>query len=397
MTHRPELLSAMLDGELTTDEAIWVRTHLDECGPCRSELEDLASARAAVRGLPVLDLPQGLEPPPAVIGGSWRTRTGVAITSVAAAAAVGVVTLAALGMSHDPTPVDVLAAEDILAATASLDVVADGSEAAQVLTAASSADYRAQQTVACVDDHTRVESAATVTRIGGVTVMAEPLARLRVLTDGSVSTGTQAGPIHTVTVTGAAPRVDGYVVSSVELDPERSRPTEIVTFSREGTERVRVWVDAESGAIVQRELLGDGGDVACVTVLTDFEPVPASMQASIPFDIRAEVTEKVYAETATELPAELGGLGLVAAYPVDGGVVGVYGDGVMLVAVMRLEGGAPTVTEGSRLPAALWEADGLSWAVLGAVPSDVLDAVAADLPAPDGPNPIADGWRRLFG
>lgn len=397
MTHRPELLSAMLDGETSETEAAWIASHLEGCGQCRAELDDLASARAAVRGLPVLDLPDELRPAGTVVRGPWLRRAGVAAASVAAAAVIGVGALGVVGLSEDSTVVDVTAAEEILTATASLDVFDDGSEMAALLIAADRASYRAYQTAGCVDDLTLIESAASVTRTAGVTVMADPLAQLKVVADGSVSTGTADGPIRTVTVTGDRPTVADYSVVSVVADPDSERPTEIVTLARDGIERVRLHVDAETQAIVHRELLTEDGQVACVTELTRFEPVSGGIQASIPFDIRAEVVETVYVDTGSDLPGSLGGLELLASYPVEDGLVGVYGDGILLVAVMRLDGGSPTLTEETRMPVSMWDADGVSWAVIGSAPADIREQVAADLPGQHDSNPVADGWRQLFG
>lgn len=397
MTHRPELLSAMLDGETSEAEAAWIKTHLDECGQCRAELDDLATARAAVRGLPMLDLPDGLSPQGTVVRGPWVRRAAVGLSSAAAVAVMAVATLAVLGLGEDPTVVDVTAAEEILAATASLDVSDDGSETAALLIAADRANFRAYQTAACLDDLTLIESSASVTRTGDVTVMADPVAQMKVVVDGSVSTGAAEGPIRTVTVTGDSPTLIGYSIVSVVPDPERERPTEIVTLARDGIERVRLRVDTETGAIVHRELLTEDGQVACVTELTRFEPADGGIQASIPFDIRAEVVETVHIDTGSDLPASLGGLQLLASYPVDGGLVGVYGDGILLVAVLRLDGGAPTLTGETRMPVSVWEADGVSWAVIGSAPADVRAQVAADLPSPDDSNPVVDGWRQLFG
>lgn len=397
MTHRPELLSAMLDGETSETEAAWIASHLDGCGQCRAELDDLAAARAAVRGLPMLDLPDDLNPQGNVVAGPWLRRVAAGLSSVAAAALLAVAALAVVGLDEEPTVVDVSAAEEILAATASLDISDDGSDAAAVLIDADRASFMAYQTSACVDDQTLIESAASVTRTGGVTVMADPVAQLKVVVDGSVSTGTAHGPIRTVTVTGDSPILADYSVVSVVPDPDGDRPTEIVTLARNGVERVRFHIDTETRAIVHRELLADNGQVACVTELTNFEPVPGAIQASIPFDIRAEVVETVYVDTGSDLPRSLGGLELVGSYPVEDGLVGVYGDGILLVAVMRLDGGSPTLTGETRMPVSVWAADGVSWTVIGSVPADVRERVAADLPAPDDANPVADGWRQLFG
>jgi anti-sigma factor RsiW len=396
MSHRPELLSAMLDGELSEAEAAWVAEHLDGCGICMSELDDLSSARAAVRSLPLLDLPQGLAPLAGRVVPLWPRRAAVAVTSVAAAAAISVGALGIFGMAADTTTsVDVTEAESILTATASLGVVGDASPASEYLTSGSGAHYTARQTTACKVDQTLVGSTVDVTTTGGVTVMSDPLAQLSVVIDGSVSTGPASGPIETVTVTGPAPQLANYVVSAAAPNEYRGRAVDVVTLARDGVDRANLWIDVETGVIMHRELLGADGGVACVAELVEFEPIDDRIQASIPFDIRADVHESVYEPVSAGFAESLGGLDLVATYRVEGGEAGIYSDGLFTVAVVRVEGGQPDATDQS--PSAVWESDGVSWAIVGSVPDDILDQVRAGLPAPAELNPFAEGWRILFG
>lgn len=108
MTHPGDLLSAYLDGEVTRSERVSIDEHLSRCFTCRCELEGLASARSAVRGLPVLDLP------PFVIGvprpaGVHRTGRVVAwAASAAAAAAIAVGALAGGGSAAPAFDLDAL-------------------------------------------------------------------------------------------------------------------------------------------------------------------------------------------------------------------------------------------------------------------------------------------------
>lgn len=60
MTHPGELLSALLDGELSDEDQTRVADHLASCTVCGDELRDLHAARAAVRSLPVLEMPPAL-------------------------------------------------------------------------------------------------------------------------------------------------------------------------------------------------------------------------------------------------------------------------------------------------------------------------------------------------
>lgn len=398
MTHRPELLSAMLDGELSESEVSWVADHLEGCGECRAELDDLASARSAVRSLPVLDLPDGILPASSTVVRMWPRRVAVAMVSVAAAAVVAIGALGMIGMISDATTsIDVAEAEAILAATDSLGVVTDGSEAGEFLTSGSGAHFNARQTMACWSDEHRVDTTFDITRMGSVTVLSDPLAQLTVLTKGTVATGPVSGPIDSVKVTGPAPALGDYTITDVDTDEHRDRITRIVTLAKDGTDRVRVWIDAETGVIVYRELLASDGSVACVSELVEFEPSDVPVQASIPFDITAETTEKVYEPTTAGFPQSLVGVDLVATYPMDGGEVAVYADGVFSFAVMRVAGGHPDANPSETSPALVWESDGLSWAIVGSLPPDMMEQARAALPAPDDPNPFTEGWRVLFG
>jgi anti-sigma factor RsiW len=62
MTHPSELISAYLDGELSRTEIEQLLIHLDGCGRCAAEMQDMQVVRSAVRSLPLLELPAGLIP-----------------------------------------------------------------------------------------------------------------------------------------------------------------------------------------------------------------------------------------------------------------------------------------------------------------------------------------------
>jgi anti-sigma factor RsiW len=60
MTHPTEAISAYLDGELSAAERAELTTHLSSCGRCTADLEGIQRVRAAVRALPVVEVPDGL-------------------------------------------------------------------------------------------------------------------------------------------------------------------------------------------------------------------------------------------------------------------------------------------------------------------------------------------------
>lgn len=108
MRHSSESISAYLDGELTRPERDMLVAHVGSCGRCARELEEIQRVRAAIRSLPVLEVPAGLVPDGDEVAPLHRHR-GVWI-GAAAAVLVLVVTIAAL-VTPQPAP---LTAEDLV-------------------------------------------------------------------------------------------------------------------------------------------------------------------------------------------------------------------------------------------------------------------------------------------
>ena len=88
MTHPTELLSAYLDGELHGSELSGLLEHLSGCGKCSAELTEYQRVRAAVRSLPVMELPEGIVPEADPVVVPLRRNRGVLVGAAAAAAAV---------------------------------------------------------------------------------------------------------------------------------------------------------------------------------------------------------------------------------------------------------------------------------------------------------------------
>jgi anti-sigma factor RsiW len=91
--HPGDLLSALLDGELTPSEERGVRAHLEECAECRRELRLIGEARTLVRALPPVEPPFGFFERMLHPRGRWA-RAGVAALAAGAAASVAVMSLA---------------------------------------------------------------------------------------------------------------------------------------------------------------------------------------------------------------------------------------------------------------------------------------------------------------
>ena len=93
-SHPGDLLSALLDGELTPGEETGVRAHLDTCAECQRELRRIREARTIVRDLPAVDPPFGFYERMVRPRHRWA-RAGVAALVAGAAASVGIMAVAA--------------------------------------------------------------------------------------------------------------------------------------------------------------------------------------------------------------------------------------------------------------------------------------------------------------
>lgn len=96
--HLGDLLSALLDHELSLDEEMTALRHLQDCAQCAAELESVRLARSWVRGLPAVEPPFGFierilfgPEPRSVARRSARRWVGVAALTVSAAAAVALI------------------------------------------------------------------------------------------------------------------------------------------------------------------------------------------------------------------------------------------------------------------------------------------------------------------
>lgn len=107
MTHPSELISAYLDGELSNEERAGFLSHVSSCGRCSVELEDVQRVRAAVRSLPVLDVPEGILEKAGVGGDVVPTQRHRGMWVGAAAALIALVIAVAALVTPAPASVSV--------------------------------------------------------------------------------------------------------------------------------------------------------------------------------------------------------------------------------------------------------------------------------------------------
>lgn len=81
--HESERLSALLDDELSEEEALAVTRHLAVCDRCLQEVVEIRAARQALRSMPRLDPPPGLLGAAARAGERLRRRRGSRVRTAA--------------------------------------------------------------------------------------------------------------------------------------------------------------------------------------------------------------------------------------------------------------------------------------------------------------------------
>ncbi len=101
--HLGDLLSAMVDGELSLDEAGAVRRHLTTCPQCVAELEEIRRIRAVVRGLPPVDPPFGFFE--RLVRQRPAARRGIAAVAGGIAAAITALMILTPGQQEVSPPV----------------------------------------------------------------------------------------------------------------------------------------------------------------------------------------------------------------------------------------------------------------------------------------------------
>jgi anti-sigma factor RsiW len=117
--HPSELISAYLDGELTSAEHSQLGDHLSRCGKCSAELAQMQQVRSAIRSLPVLELPSGTVPEADTVVVPLRRNRGM-WAGVAAAVVAAVIAVAAL-VTPEPQSVTIDELNSRFGARASLD------------------------------------------------------------------------------------------------------------------------------------------------------------------------------------------------------------------------------------------------------------------------------------
>ncbi|HEX9258709.1 MAG TPA: zf-HC2 domain-containing protein [Acidimicrobiales bacterium] len=137
--HPDDLLSALVDGELTADDAAAVEAHVGSCESCRADVEAVRSVRDLVRGLAAVDAPFGFyervlrNGPAPSRRPSRRSRFGVGNVAAAAAAWLVVIGVGSMGTGTAVASASVAELVSVHDRTASRPLSSPSPEARQAL------------------------------------------------------------------------------------------------------------------------------------------------------------------------------------------------------------------------------------------------------------------------
>lgn len=183
-----------------------------------------------------------------------------------------------------------------------------------------------------------------------------------------------------------------------------------VSIERDGTERVRLVVDHDSGAVLRTRTLAADGETYCDRRLISFAPGAVG----IPALDAPEPTTEALGESPSELPSELEGFTLVDTFAIEAGTLSYFSDGFFSFGVAMTDRplGFPAGSNVVRVPdergdyrrsyeagrvTVAWTSTSGSLALIGDTPPDMTDEILAGLPAPLDPGFFERIWSRFFG
>jgi hypothetical protein len=203
-----------------------------------------------------------------------------------------------------------------------------------------------------------------------------------------------------------------YVLTEGDASTRLGRPVETMNITEDGTVRMRVVVDTVTGAPLETEVFDGTGNLFRYSAMVEFsESAPGldDYQDNGDYEMMMPVDEAL-------VPERVGHYQLVDVYGGPaGGQQAFYTDGLFTFSLFAIEGrsniesiaadGRPWQVQGfdyTRLITptevwVLWNAPGSTYALVGDLPPDHLEAVLADLARPGQRNWFARMWDKVFG
>ncbi|CAN5841033.1 hypothetical protein BH23ACT5_BH23ACT5_12910 [soil metagenome] len=276
------------------------------------------------------------------------------------------------------------------------------------------ADFSGEQLVTCDTPDGPRDSLFQIAQVDG-SVLAWEIGSDEVLVSigGGLTAMVTGGGSETVVLEGSTA---GNAPVSYETHDTSSvsylgRDSQEVSMHRDGTERVRMVIDTETGVVVRMRTFDADGTIYCDRRLISFSPGNGGVP-DFDVDHDGEAVQRLE-EAPSMLPEELAGFELVDTYAMEDGTLSYYSDGFFSFGVVVTDrplgfaAGSQIVTddtargeyrrsyEAGRVTVAWTSATG-SVAFIGDTPPDLTEEALEGLPDPVNPNLLERIWNRLF-
>jgi len=191
-----EALSALVDNQLTPDEAARVRAHVDSCSACQERSQGVRSVAELLRGLPDVEPPRDFQLGPRVLADPpnvIRLRRWYTATRVAAASLAAVFVFLSVGTLY---------VDSRTAAAPAVSTVADATQP-QVLSAPAAAPQNAAAAAQAAPKPAAAVAARQPSPVpaAGVAAAARPAQASNPETDDQVAAATSVNPLPTLAPT----------------------------------------------------------------------------------------------------------------------------------------------------------------------------------------------------
>ncbi|MEA2002025.1 MAG: hypothetical protein U9N84_09115 [Actinomycetota bacterium] len=204
-----------------------------------------------------------------------------------------------------------------------------------------------------------------------------------------------------------------YVTASAVPETRFDRDVMVVTVDEDDEVRARIWFDQETGAALGSEIYDDDGELFRLSWMLNFDPNPRKIYTMM--GDNGSTYDVVVSADAGSLVDTVAGYVRVDAYAgPDESLHAFYTDGLFSFSIFLIDGrvasgpfadGDVMTVDGADYrwiltPSDLWvqwNADGLTYVLVGDLPPDHLEQVLTEMPSPSDGNILSRLWRGIFG
>lgn len=276
----------------------------------------------------------------------------------------------------------------------------------------SEAEFTAEQYISCATPEGEVSTVINVSQKDGVVLAWSDDDADSVTAVGPGVVTTKFGTEVVASVIEGAGESTGSLYEVGETSPTSvlGRPATEVSMLRSGTERVRLTIDDDTGALLRTETLDDEGEVFCDRRFLAFEE--GADDLVVPESSEVDSVESLDRDSV-DLPDDLAGFSLLDSYDIGGATLSYYSDGFFSFGVVASDRPlappssatfAPFTTSAGTYDRAFqpgrvvvtWPSGPATMSIIGDLPLDLVEDVLAELPVPERAGFFSRIWNRLF-